>query len=389
MKLNVEAVIFVHRLFFEDTVKKGGIDFVLEELQKRNKKILLVESSLVYEMTKYTKVSLVHGTKVEELSRVRTFFLHSTISWFIEVLYFSYVVLKYRIKNVVCITSDPLTTLGGVIIRKLGLAKYLYFHLTDYSTVRFDNKILNKIYRIILIFSLKHSDLVGCVSNLAKKEVEQFNYKGTFYIPNSRDYDSDAQFRKPVNQRKEKSLLFICAAIAPRYSVYEVVEQVAKLTVNHPDLVLNILGSVEFDPDYVNKLRAFILQNKLENNIIIKGFMPRDECTELLSTTWIGLAFYNPEYSFQKYGDSLKVREAASLGVPTIMDSLVTSTTSEVIKYNAGIVLKELDKLPDALDKVFSDRAYYELLSSNALKWSKDLDKKVILDKLLRKLKLV
>jgi hypothetical protein len=76
----------------------------------------------------------------------------------------------------------------------------------------------------------------------------------------------------------------------------------------------------------------------------------------------------------------LKVREYASMGIPTITDSCVLSSKLEVRKYKVGLIADTIQEAYLGVKELFYDLRSYTEISENALAWSKVFDKKRILD---------
>ena len=74
------------------------------------------------------------------------------------------------------------------------------------------------------------------------------------------------------------------------------------------------------------------------------------------------------------YADSLKIREYAAAGLPTVCDNIY-STSDEIKQYNTGFVYNDYREMADVVLRLIKDESLYRRLSQNALAWAKKMDK--------------
>lgn len=377
----VDGVVFVHRSIFEGKYKKGGVDFVLDFFIEKGKKFLLIESPLEYSLVGRTEVSYLNSSGVHRITGFKTALNFTPLNWVAEIMVFIYVSLRYGSKGSVCVASDPLAALGGVFLKKMNYFSFLYFHLTDYSEKRFANSFLNFVYQTVFEIAIRNADLVGCVSSASLGLVEGLGAKAATFVPNSRDFEADTQNRVPISERERFSLITTSAFVGERYRIYDLVEVIASLKKKFPKIKLRIVGGLELEEEYLNKIKNLIDAEDLGENVEFVGFVSKEECTRLSAKSWLGVALFDEEQSFRKYGDSLRIREYASLGLPTITDSNAASSTKDVRKYKVGVVTRSHKSIQKAITKLFEDETYYNKISENALNWAKKFDKcKIVKD---------
>jgi glycosyltransferase involved in cell wall biosynthesis len=278
-----------------------------------------------------------------------------------------------------------LTALGGVFLKKMNYFSFLYFHLTDYSEKRFANSFLNFAYQTIFKIAIRNADLVGCVSSASLGLVKGLGAKDAMFVPNSRDFEADTQYRVPISARERFSLITTPAFVGERYRIYDLVEVIASLKKKFPKIKLRVVGGLELEEEYVNKIKSLIDAEDLGENVEFVGFVSKEECTRLSAMSWLGVALFDKESSFRKYADSLKIREYASLGVPTITDTNVASNTKDVRKYKVGVVTKSPESIQKAITNLFEDETGYKKISENALNWAKKFDKRKIVENLFER----
>jgi hypothetical protein len=141
-----DFVVFIHRIYIGDTVKKGGLDQILDYIKQIGKSLLILEFPLDYKVDSKIKITFHANQKDEVLRSFSAPFKGEIINWLVEFLYAIYFSVKYQTFRSIVISSDPLTSFPAIILRKLGFFKYHYYHSVDYSVNRFSDPILNYFY---------------------------------------------------------------------------------------------------------------------------------------------------------------------------------------------------------------------------------------------------
>ena len=80
-----------------------------------------------------------------------------------------------RADRLLFIGSDPLNTLAGILLKRLGLRRFrsIVYYSVDYSPVRFKSGLLNRIYHWIDRMAVKGSDAVWNVSQRMRQIRQQ------------------------------------------------------------------------------------------------------------------------------------------------------------------------------------------------------------------------
>jgi glycosyltransferase involved in cell wall biosynthesis len=376
-----DYIVFVHRLYSGSKFKKGGLDIILEYLAAIGKKILLVEYPLNYRKYRSINVRLIDGKNERTLHTISSVSKINVVCWPFEFLISVFYAVKYRRKGQVVISADPLTTFPAVILRKLGLFKFHYYHSVDYSTDRFVNRMINTIYFRLLVFGMKHADLIGVITPKMMDKLESISVKKLFYIPNSPDFKALEKYRTPINKREAYSLVVTCAEVSNKFKVFDIIELVNRLKKDFPKIILHVNGPYDVDKNYYDRILDFIKTNKLGKNVVFHGMIPKPKNLEIIGKCKIGLAFYNKEISHIEFGDSLKIREYAALGLPMVADN-ATCTAKEMETEKAGIMVTEAREAYQSLKKLLGNKAEYVKYQKKAQSWAKKLDKRLIMNKL-------
>jgi glycosyltransferase involved in cell wall biosynthesis len=381
--MNFDYSVLIHRLYDSEKPKSGGLDIVLDQLVKNGKSILYIESPLVPKVYPFITVSIRSRSGTENLEKIRLLFKFSLLARLHEIFILLYLPIKYKLKNTPCITSDPLTTAPVILLKKLGLVRYVYYHCIDYSEKRFPNKLVNFVYRSLLDFSLFNADLVGCVTKRIEAILHVKGVKKLFYIPNSPCVSDYQQYLKSKDERVRNKLVVTCAGVSRKYRILDTIDLFEKLLPRFPDATLTVIGSFAFEPTEYQEVINYLNGKKFSSKVQLLGQLSRHENTKEISTGWIGLAFYDKSYSHVNFGDSLKIREYAALGIPTVSDK-TTPTSLEMVDKGAGIAVNEPWDALDPLIKIMSDDKLYETIMVAALAWAKSVDKEDIVNELVR-----
>lgn len=264
---------------------------------------------------------------------------------------------------------DPLNALSGVFLRKLGLVGKTIYYCVDYTPTRFVNKFLNNIYLWSDKFCAKNSDEVWNVSRRIidlriKQGIQNEKIK---YVPNSPKFlDCPMVSDNKIN----KNQIVMVTGQTHNPVVDLVLKSFSIIIKKFPKLRLKIIG---------------VGKKRLQKNVEFLGQLTNKELLKAVSESYLALAIYtfSKDYSWIAYGDSKKAREYLACGVPVIITNVV-STSDDVKKYNAGIVIKaEIDELTDAIQELMLDRKYWKTCRENAIKLGRDFDIDSILKSIL------
>lgn len=383
-KYNSDYLVIVHRLYINGKPKKGGADMIVDFLLKKESKICLLEHPLEYNNDSFFKIL---EKKVETILKIVKIVPSSPpFRWLVEI--FKSISFVFRNFDFIpcCIAVDPLNVITAWFLKKLKKIDKIYFHCVDYSESRFSNRIFNKIYLFLYFFALRKADISGVVSErmLCKFTSHGIKKERLFFIPNSPTVKNhNIDFEK----RNKFSLVITTVKVDDTCNFKRIIRVLAKLSLNFPKAELRIIGGMD-NQKYLKELKEYIVTLQLENRVSLLGFFPNpNELHNVLATSGIGVTAYIPSKTghFGMYGDSLKIREYASYGLPIVADDMY-GTAFEAEKYECGFVALNEDEMISAIKRLWTEEGLYEKYSKNALQWSEEFDKKKIIEKLLIRL---
>lgn len=366
MRKNI--LFILHRLYYEGKTKEGGVDFFIRYYKSKGYNVHLIEHTL--EDLTYPSKYIVNG-KTKRIFHLKS---GTPMRWIKEYFINKKIVKDADTNFEEVYASDALNVISAYWVKKKGYAKKVKFHCTDFSKTRFKNPILNSIYLNVFKFSLNNADETNVVTPYVEKMAREFAPKANIrFIPNSPIYKT---FPRIEPDKKNVNNLVITISQMSKKSNFDnyvkIIEEVKK---DIPKINLKIIGSCD---EYAKRL---IRDKKLEKNIVYTGLMPYNEAIKELASGYIGIVFYPRNIDHVKYGDSIKLREYAASGLPSVSDD-ITFTSKEMIDHNAGLVAETTHEMAKNIINLIKNKEKYLKMRENALSWAREMDKEKILSKM-------
>ena len=275
---------------------------------------------------------------------------------------------------------DPVNAYFALLLKKTGKVQKVVFYTADWSSLRFNNKILNLIYHVIDKYCIAHADEVWNVStrmmSLRKSQgVEHIRNK---FVPNTPFMIHKSSKHNRINRTHD--LIITSGKLDPYLNYDPVIKAVDVLKNRYKDIRLLIIGEMS---EYGKHLRRRVKNLNISRYVIFKGVQSHEKLIETVSKSGVGLAMYSGKNSWNEYGDSTKVREYLACGIPVIMTS-ICPTSADIIHWKAGIVVDDLKTLPRKIDYLFSNINVYNAMKRNALRLGQEYDYSKFLNHLLR-----
>lgn len=386
-KIKCDIVVIVHRIWTDGKRKRGGLDKVVDYFIGNGKSVLIIEhplEGLKEEKSienRYSLVTFWENGIPKELLRKNIRSKNKIGSWIREV-FFNIRFLKKRVgKNSVLFSSDPLNNLAGIIL--MNFFSKRYFHCVDFSLDRFGNFILNLIYRIIFKLTFRTFDLIGVVSLLTKEEITKNGCDPAklIYVPNSPVFEE-----VDISQKEPFSLIYSGGAVIEKYDYEKALDILDILRKTFPKIKLYITGGLNEDKKYADRIKSKIEKFSLGKNVEFTGFLNPEELGRYYSKSSIGLSFYaQSSRYYTKFGDSLKMREYALYGIPTISDGN-SATDIEMEKAGAGFIIGNVEEASKRITELMNDKDLYIRLQKQCVDWARKNDKNKLLKILEEKL---
>lgn len=167
-----------------------------------------------------------------------------------------------------------------------------------------------------------------------------------------------------VKKKQAPTVLFL-GRIAKDKGITDVLKAFVLLKRHTPDAVLWVVGKEEKKGMLAELLET--VDSTIKKDIIYWGFLSQVEKFKLLKEAWV---LIHPSY---KEGWGLTVIEAASQGTPTVGYN-VAGLQDSVKNGETGLLVapKNISLLSEAIVSLLKDKKKYDLISKNALTWSKN-----------------
>lgn len=367
--MNKNVLFVLHRLYYEGKTKEGGIDFFIRFFKEKGYNVHIIEHAL--EDYNYPSKYLVNSKVVKEYK----FSDKPPYRWVKEYFINKEIIKKSNVRFEYAFASDALNFISVYWAKKNKMAKKIEFHCTDFSKNRFKNPVLNSIYQNIFKFSLNNADETNVVTPYVEKMAKEVAPKANIrFIPNSPIYKTFP--RLEADNKKTNRLVITISQMSQRSNFDKYMEIIQLVKKEIPEIELKIIGSCD---EYV---KDKIKENNLEKNIIYTGLLSYEKAIKELSEGYIGIVFYPEHIDHVKYGDSIKLREYAASGLPSVSDK-ITFTSREMEERKAGLTADSTKEMAKNIIRLIKNKNEYSHIRKNALAWAKEMDKEKILNKLV------
>ncbi len=351
----MKNILIVSHVFIRDGIETHGpLHSIVDYLKKTKRHYSVISYPL------YSKVPLPIKSVIETINTIK---------------------VGFKKKADVALAIDPLNALAGVILKWLGKCKTLVFYTVDYADKRFENGFLNSVYHLIDRLAINNADYVWNVSSrIVQKRLKQgIKKEKVILLPNSPDVE---QIKPASDKEVNRNWILMISGVTHSPTFDATVNAFLKVVKRRKDAKLLIAGSGPYEAE----LKEIARSKGLENNIEFKGQMQHKDLVALMRKCGIGIALYTQDFSWTKYGDSMKAREYLAAGVPTIITGAV-STADDIKKAEAGVVVKLDEKeIASALEKILKNEKVYKKMRTNARRLSLTTDFAVILENSLAKI---
>lgn len=319
------------------------------------------------------------------------FFLYRPFSWWLRALKRTAndTSILFKIRDLLSVLSvvivgktrydyliglESINTLAGIILKKMGRVDKVIYYVSDYSPLRYQNKLFNQIYLFLDRFCCYHGDYVWDVSLAmaparVKAGLEKKKSKPIIHVPNG----LMPKFIKHLSleQLEPYSLVFM-GTLVTENGPDLAIEALKIVLEKIPQARLHIIGK-EAESDSL-RLKKLIQELGLSEKVVFHGFIPDDEeMYSKLRCFYLGLAPYlKIKNSVRWYGDSLKLRAYMASGLPVITTE-VPPLGRELARQGAAVLVEDNKKaLAQAIIKILSNPGLYQKYRIQAIKFGEN-----------------
>ena len=375
----MKIVAIIHRAYIDKLIKPGGIDRFFSFLkEKENYKVLTIEHPLDFKGDTVLRNIEKDNTVIKKRIKL-PFSFFPPARLIVEFIFNIYYVISEKLFFDVVICADPFNAFSGYILKKLKRNRLLVFHSADYSDKRFNNIVLDYIYQLLYKFALKKADIVFTVSIRMQQKCKDLlvnnNIKKVIFFPNAPEFSKTP--KRKITQNDRQTIILVGHLIEGlNYDL--VLRVIADLKKQYPQILLKIIGQGD-GLKTINRLKSNL---GLEKNISYLGALRQNEVLKQISESDIGLACYTNQASWNFYRDSMKIREYAACGLPTIADD-TTFTALDAYQNGCCLLFNDKKSLKLSFSLLLSNTGYYNEMSKKALSWARKNDSKLIYENVL------
>ena len=278
--------------------------------------------------------------------------------------------------------ADPLNTVVGILLKWLGLTRFVIFYTIDWMPGRFANPVLNGVYHWLDRFCVRHCDAAWNISPRIQdvRRSQGLPDDRNILVPVGVDLE---KIDLPDKSGKEPSELVLLGALAPSKGVDLVIEAFPALKARFPQLKLHVIGKTPLDAvedgvvyqPYEPRLAA------LGPDVVLHGAKPHDEVLAMLPHYDISLALYRPsDNNLSQWADPSRVKDYLACGLP-VMITPVPEIHKDITARNAGKVIDyAVEPLVEAVGELLADRQLWLAMRQNALEYMAGYAWSAILD---------
>lgn len=241
-------------------------------------------------------------------------------------------------KGNIVYTLDPLSAFVPCLLRNIRFVKKVFFVTKDYSTKRFDNAILNKIYFLLDKYCTHAADANICTADTVMVHKKN-KYPGMkniqFHMPNVpppwivESYENIPKIKGKIVYVGNLGEGVNIKGFAELFHVMKV------LQTEIPYAKLFIIGEGEHKKELMELAKDNI-------NVLFLGHFPEYKSVlEHVAQSEIGIAMYNGDNCYDEFRDSVKIREYQAFGAIPVTTDVAKANSEEISRYRSGIIIKE------------------------------------------------
>ncbi|MFZ5427813.1 MAG: glycosyltransferase [Thermodesulfobacteriota bacterium] len=279
--------------------------------------------------------------------------------------------------------ADPLNTVVGVLLKKLGFTRFVIFYTIDWMPERFSSKLLNGVYHWLDRFCVRHCDAAWNISPRIQgvRRSQGLPDSKNILVPVGVDLE---KIDLPDKSSRKPSELVLLGALAPSKGVDLVIDAFPRLKQLFPELRLHVIGKTPHDAvedgvvyqPYEPRLAA------LGPDVILHGAKPHDEVLAMLPAYDVSLALYKPSpNNLSQWADPSRVKDYLACGLPCVITP-VPEIHKDIDALNAGVVVDyAVEPLAEAIGRILADPDGWREMRVNALRYMESYSWSSILDR--------
>jgi len=309
---------------------------------------------------------------------VKPFILNYVIDLLL-ILYWSLRILtKHQLASVTFFGCNNYVTLGGLALRARRQIKAVVFYSIDYSDRRFDNWLLNRVYRSIDTFAAAKSNFVWSNTNRTRAIRARQGVREALNLLVPNGVYSDLITTKYDSQRRDRGIsIEYHGHLTESKGVQNVMYALDRL--GNPNFSLDIIGS----GPYEGCLKDIAARSKYKDRIAFLGRRPYKETVAALAKYDLSVALISPKEDYIRYCDPVKIKEALASNVPVLVSN-VPEVAQLIKQQKLGIVVEnaeDVEEIAQRLGELFENTGVLEEYRKNIAEIRDSFDWNNIYDK--------
>lgn len=280
------------------------------------------------------------------------------LCWIWDIIITIYWIIKFKRTYEVCVAAGCVNVAAALFLKRVGIVKMVIFYSIDFVPRRFENAILQNLYRMSDNAAFLMADVTWCLTD---RMVEARKAQVGAWRRGKRDVivpiGIDCSVQAYDEQHLERYSLVYVGMILEKQGLQIVIPALRALQGKFPALRMRIVG----DGPYLPHLRELAREHDVGNMIEFHGLITdRVRLTELVGTAAIGLAPYAPNNeSFTWYADPTKPKDYLALAIPVVITE-VPAIAQTIHDAGAGqVVSYRSQDVADAIERFLADDDYW------------------------------
>lgn len=370
----------------------GGPGYILRDffLKHNTANIFFIDHPLLYLQEgreKNSRYEIYHRNKLERRESATRFFLPDVLLYCKDFLYTVFWVGKNRLHYDLFIGIDPLNAFAGLFLKRLGMIKEVVYYSIDYFPVRFQNKVMNKIYHTIDKFCVRNADETWNVGSQMVKARMEFNgmkgkgYERQYHVPIGIWF---AQSKRKQFSQINKTKLIYAGHLVDYMGVDLIIKALPLIRKEIPRVTFEIIGSGEFE----KTLREMIRERGLIKIVrIIPWMRERKKFEARLADGALGLAPFNIIILDDKVknADPGKIKDYMAAGLPVILTKAVINHKTLEKAMCALVIDYDEKALAKAVIRLLKNERLLKKYREHAIDYVKQFDWEIIFYKNLER----
>ncbi|MFO7937197.1 MAG: glycosyltransferase [Kiritimatiellia bacterium] len=272
------------------------------------------------------------------VNQKRSFFkvrLPEALAYIKDFLYAVFYTLKYARKADVLVCGDNLLALASSLARPLASVKNVVYYMIDYTPVRYENKIMNAVYKCVdrlAAYSVDRvwpltKEMIEARFDAGVMKTEKVSWRVAPYGCRAVEISPDAVDPYTIVYMGDITLNKGAELFVPMMKVLRKECPAARMTV--------VGGGGD-----LSRLRKMISGSGLEDAFRLHGFVESfDEVLSILQKCAVAVAPYNPydKNNFTFYSDPGKIKTYLGCGLPVVLTA-VPPVAAILQKKGAGVI---------------------------------------------------